>query len=121
VHARICSIFREAAKQGIFGPDLPLPGPNGRLLDSPEERALLLKVAWFPEVLQECEKLLSPHPLANYALELAGLFHPFYEKRRVVDRDDPEVSRARLLLCAGVRDVIAQGLGLLGVSAPEEM
>jgi len=121
VHARICSIFREAEKQGLFGPELPLPGPNGTLLTSAEERALLLKIAWFPEVLKDCEKLLSPHPLANYVLELAGLYHPFYEKCRVVDPQAPEVSRARLLLCAGVRDVIAQGLGLLGVSAPEQM
>ena len=121
VHARICSIFREAAKQGLFGPELPLPGPNGKLLTAPEERALLLKIAWFPEALKECEKLLSPHPLANYVLELAGLYHPFYEKCRVVDAKEPETSRARLLLCAGVRDVIAQGLGLLGVSAPEQM
>ncbi|MDD5628320.1 MAG: arginine--tRNA ligase [Elusimicrobia bacterium] len=121
VHARICSIFREAEKQGLFGPDLPLPGPNGSFLTSPEERALLLKIAWFPEVLKDCEKLLSPHPLANYILELAGLYHPFYEKCRVVDPQQPQVSRARLLLCAGVRDVIAQGLGLLGVSAPEQM
>jgi len=121
VHARICSIFREAAKQGLFGPEMPLPGPNGKLLTGAEERALLLKIAWFPEVLKECEKLLSPHPLANYILELAGLYHPFYEKCRVVDAQEPETSRARLLLCAGVRDVIAQGLGLLGVSAPEQM
>jgi arginyl-tRNA synthetase len=121
VHARICSIFREAAKQGLFGPELPLPGPNGKLLTAPEERALLLKIAWFPEALKECEKLLSPHPLANYVLELAGLYHPFYEKCRVVNAAEPETSRARLLLCAGVRDVIAQGLGLLGVSAPEQM
>ena len=121
VHARICSIFREAEKQGLLGPELPLPGPNGQLLTSAEERALLLKIAWFPEVLKDCERLLSPHPLANYILELAGLYHPFYEKCRVVDPQAPEVSRARLLLCAGVRDVIAQGLGLLGVSAPEQM
>jgi len=121
VHARICSIFKEAEKNGLFGPELPLPGPNGRLLTSAEERTLLLKLAWFPEILKECEKLLSPHPLANYILDLAGLFHPFYEKCRVVDPKEPEVSRARLLLCAGVRDVIAQGLGLLGVSAPERM
>ncbi len=121
VHARICSIFREAAKLGLYGPSSPLPEPDGRLLDSAEERGLNLKLAWFPEILKECEKLFSPHPLANYILELAGLFHPFYEKCRVVDPQAPEVSRARLLLCAGVRDVIAQGLGLLGVSAPEQM
>ena len=121
VHARICSIFKEAEKHGLFGPDNPLPGPNGRLLTAPEERALLLKLAWFPEILKGCEKVLSPHPLANYIMELAGLYHPFYEKCRVVDPAEPEVSRARLLLCAGVRDAIAQGLGLLGVSAPQQM
>ena len=121
VHARICSIFREAAKQGLIGPDMPLPGPNGRLLTAPEERAILLKLAWFPEALKECEKLLSPHPLANYVLELAGLYHPFYEKCRVVEPKEAETSRARLLLCAGVRDVIREGLSLLGVSAPEQM
>jgi arginyl-tRNA synthetase len=121
VHARICSIFREAEKQGLVGPDNPLPGPNGRFLTAPQERALLLKISWFPEVLKTCEELLSPHPLANYVLELAGLYHPFYEKCRVVDPAEPELSRARLLLCAGVRDVIKEALGLLGVSAPEQM
>jgi arginyl-tRNA synthetase len=121
VHARIASIFKEAQNQGLYGPDQPLPGPNGRLLTAPEERALLLKLAWFPEALKECEKLLSPHPLAHYILELAGLYHPFYEKCRVVDPKDEETSRARLLLCAGVRDVIREGLSLLGVSAPEQM
>lgn len=87
----------------------------------PEERALLLKIAWFPEILKTVECELSPHPLANYILELAGLFHPFYEKCRVVDSDNLELSRARLFLCQGVRDLIREGLGLLGVSAPEEM
>lgn len=121
VHARIGSIFKEAAKQGILGTDEPLPGPNARFLNSPEEKALMVKMAWFPELLKSCEKELSPHPLANYIMELAGLFHPFYEKCRVVDPANAEVSRARLLLCTGVRDVIREGLGLLGVSAPEQM
>ena len=121
VHARICSIFREAAKRGVLSDGEPLPGVNARLLGSAEERALLVKIAWFPEVLKSCEDVLSPHPLAGYILELAGLFHPFYEKHRVVDPEDPATSQARLLLCAGVRDLIAQGLGLLGVSAPDQM
>lgn len=120
VHARICSIFREAAKQGVIE-EQHAPYPHGDNLNTPEERAMLLKIAWFPSVLKTCERELSPHPLANYVLELAGLFHPFYEKCRVVDTQNKELSRARLELCAGVRDVIAQGLGLLGVSAPEQM
>jgi len=121
VHARICSIFRKAAEAGLFPAGSPLPMPNGRFLTAPEERALLNKLAWLPEVLLDCERLLSPHPLGNYLMELAGLFHPFYEKCPVVTAEDPEQGKARLLLIAGVRDAIREGLGLLGVSAPEQM
>lgn len=121
VHARICSIFRKADETGMFKAGEALPMPNARYLTSPEERALLLKLAWLPEVLLDAEKLRSPHPLANYLMELAGLFHPFYEHCPVVTSDDAEIARARLLLIAGVRDAIREGLGLLGVSAPEQM
>lgn len=124
VHARICSIFREAKMQKIFegeGLNSSIGKQNSTLISKPEERALLLKIAWFPEILKTVECELSPHPLANYILELAGLFHPFYEKCRVVDSDNLELSRARLFLCQGVRDIIREGLDLLGVSAPEEM
>jgi arginyl-tRNA synthetase len=54
-------------------------------------------------------------------MELAGLFHPFYEKCPVVTAEDPEQAKARLLLIAGVRDAIREGLDLLGVCAPEQM
>jgi arginyl-tRNA synthetase len=121
VHARVCSIFRKAAETGLHPAGAPLPMPNAKHLGSPEERALLVKLAWFPEVLLDAERLLSPHPLANYLMELAGLFHPFYEKCPVVAAEDPEVAKSRLLLIAGVRDAIREGLSLLGVSAPEQM
>ena len=121
VHARIGSIFRKADEMGIQKSGADLPMPNALYLTSPDERALLLKLAWFPEVLLEVEKVLSPHPLANYLMELAGLFHPFYEHCPVVTSDDPEVAKARLLLIAGVRDAIREGLDLLGVSAPDQM
>ncbi|MFI5362979.1 MAG: arginine--tRNA ligase [Elusimicrobiota bacterium] len=121
VHARICSIFRKADETGLQKSGADLPMPNALYLTSPEERALLLKLAWFPEVLLEAEKVLSPHPLANYLMELAGLFHPFYEHCPVVTSSDPEVAKARLLLIAGVRDVIREGLYLLGVSSPDQM
>ncbi len=121
VHARICSIFRKAAQTGLFAQSAEMPMPNARYLLAPEERALLNKLAWLPEVLLDCERLLSPHPLANYLLELAGLFHPFYEECPVVSAEDPEQAKARLLLIAGVRDAIREGLDLLGVSAPEQM
>jgi arginyl-tRNA synthetase len=121
VHARIGSIFRKADELGLQKAGSDLPMPNASYLTSPDERALLLKLAWFPEVLLDAEKVLSPHPLANYLMELAGLFHPFYEHCPVVTSDDPEVAKARLLLIAGVRDAIREGLDLLGVSSPDSM
>jgi arginyl-tRNA synthetase len=121
VHARICSIFRKADEAGLqkIGADLPMP--NARYLTAPQERALLLKLSWLPDVLLDAEKLRSPHPLANYLMELAGLFHPFYEHCPVVTAEDAETAKARLLLIAGVRDVIREGLDMLGVSAPDSM
>ena len=121
VHARICSIFRTAAETGRHPAGAQMTMPNARFLRAPEERALLNKLAWFPEALLDSERLLSPHPLANYLMELAGLFHPFYEKCPVVSAEDPEQGKTRLLLIAGVRDAIREGLDLLGVSAPEQM
>ncbi|MBI5242177.1 MAG: arginine--tRNA ligase [Elusimicrobia bacterium] len=113
VHARIRSIFREAEKSALS----PKPGAA----TEPTARALALKLAWFPEALKTCERELSPHPLASYLMELAGLFHPFYEQCRVVDTAAAETSSARLFLCKGVVIVIKDGLSLLGVSAPEKM
>jgi arginyl-tRNA synthetase len=121
VHARIQSIFRKADEEGVLKLGADLPMPNALYLTSADERALLLKLAWFPEVLLDAEKVLSPHPLANYLMELAGLFHPFYEHCPVVTAGDAEVAKARLLLIAGVRDAIREGLGLIGVSAPDQM
>jgi len=121
VHARICSIQREAASRlGLAESKLGAVSPSAALAE-PSERALLLKIAWFPETLRVCERELSPHPLANYLMELAGLFHAFYEKCLVLDPKDPARSLARLALCDGVRAVIADGLGLLGVQSPEKM
>ena len=121
VHARICSIFEEAERQKIAEKGtVPFFEKKGLSL-FPEERSLLIKIAWFPEILKIVEKELSPHPLANYVLELAGLFHPFYEKCRVVDPQNLANSRARLFLCEGIRLIIKEALGLIGVSSPEKM
>ena len=118
VHARVASIFKEAASRGVPAPDSKSPRAP---LEAPQERALLIHLARFPAALKACESALSPHPLTNYLMELAGLYHPFYESCRVVDTEDQKTTRARLRLCAGVKAVIAEGLALLGVSAPEQM
>ncbi|MBI5597724.1 MAG: arginine--tRNA ligase [Elusimicrobia bacterium] len=116
VHARIASIFREAGASGASEAE-----PDWALLTETEERALLVKAAWLPETLRACEKELSPHPLPTYLMELSGLYHKFYERCRVLDPEDAARTKARLALCRGVQTVIAEGLGLLGVSAPQEM
>ena len=119
VHARIRSIFREAPAKGIE-PRHPRED-EWALLTDPTERDLLKKIAWFPEALKICERDLSPHPLTTYLGELAGLYHAFYEKCKVLSPESPNLSTARLALCGGVAAVIKDGLGLLGVRAPEKM
>jgi arginyl-tRNA synthetase len=116
VHARIASIFREAKAQGLA------PGtPDWGLLTDPAERALMVKLAWLPETLKACEKELSPHPLPTYLMELAGLYHAFYERCRVLAPENAALTAARLGLCGAVKNTLKEALGLLGVSAPEEM
>ncbi|MFH1726201.1 MAG: arginine--tRNA ligase [Elusimicrobiota bacterium] len=131
VHARICSIFREAVQRGLLPGDSPLVTGGAAaetpwsedlaLLEHPIERTILLKLAWFPDALEACERELSPNALPTYLLELAGLYHKFYELCHVLDPEAPALSKARLTLCAGVRALIAEGLDLLGVSKPEKM
>ncbi|TBR26094.1 arginine--tRNA ligase [bacterium] len=116
VHARIASIFREAKAQG-----LAFESPDWALLTDPAERALAVKLAWLPETLKACEKELSPHPLPTYLMELAGLYHAFYERCRVLAPEDKPRTAARLALCGAVKNTLKEALGLLGVSAPEEM
>lgn len=120
VHARICSIFRQAKEKGItYTRPETVSFVPGRLSD--EERALLVKLTWFQEILEACVRDLSPHHLTNYLLELAGLFHPFYDKHKVLDETNPGLTKFRLTLCDGIRLAISTGLGLIGVSAPESM
>src|SRR6185295_7315370 len=119
VHARICSIFREAEEQGLKY-DKAARVPPGQLQE-PEARGLLRELFWFPRALEASAQDLSPHHVCTYLMGLAGLYHKFYEHNRVVDTAEKERSLARLALCDGVRQVISEGLGLLGVSAPEKM
>ncbi len=114
VHARINSIFAAATEKGIETGDIIYPL-------APQERALLLKLIWFKPVLQNCLNDLSPHHLTTYLMELAGLFHSFYDSCRVLDEDNLPLTRSRLLICQRVAERIKKGLEFLGVSAPEKM
>jgi len=118
VHARICSIFSNAPEKGVD----PAAGFDaGGVVINPEERALMLKLLWLEKTLADCARDQSPHHLTTYLTELAALFHTFYDKHKVLDPENKEVSAYRLFILKAVKSVIARGLGLLGVSAPERM
>jgi arginyl-tRNA synthetase len=118
VHARICSIFSNAADKGV---DAAAGFDRAAVRLESEERALLLKLLWFESVLQTCADDFSPHFLTTYLTELAALFHSFYDKHKVLVPEAPQTTAMRLFLLKAVKAVIADGLGLLGVSAPEKM
>ncbi len=123
-HARICSIFRKAATEGISMPD----HPNGLLnrLELEEEMALIRLMAEFTSLLEDICASLEPHRLTYYLTDLAALFHKYFNLgtkvpgHRIVTHDKA-LSQARLFLAAAVRIVIANGLNLLGISSPERM
>jgi arginyl-tRNA synthetase len=116
--ARIHSIARQAAEQGIA-----IPAWDAIDLDpltEPDEQALIKQLLQYPEVVRGAARALEPHRIAFWLQELAGLFHPYYKNHRVI-QEDRRVMLARFALCAAVGQVIANGLDLLGVSAPESM
>ena len=115
VHARIHSIFQAAKEKNIT----PATSVSEKL--TPQERALLLKLIWFKPVLKNCVRDLSPHHLTTYLVELAGLFHAFYDNCRVLDENDLPTTQSRLFICDRVAGRIKKGLEFIGVSAPEKM
>ncbi len=117
-HARICSLSGKAGKENIHLPEDP--GPTLQRLALDEEISLIRKMAEFPSLIQEIACALAPHRLTYYLTELAGSFHRYYNRHRIIT-DDKTLSQARLFLSLGVRIVIKNGLSLLGVSAPEKM
>jgi arginyl-tRNA synthetase len=117
-HARIASIYKQAAEQGIVVP--PLGDVDLSPLREGEEIAIIKRLLQYPEVVRGAAGALEPHRVAYWLQELAGIFHPYYKNHRVI-QDDRRVMLARLALCAGVGRVVRNGLALLGVSAPESM
>jgi len=118
-HARLCSILRQAREQG-YDPDINPEDRHLKLLTSPEERDLLKKIADLPGEITLAARLTEPHRLARYVLDLAALFHTFYNSQRVLV-DDEELRTGRLGLIRSTRQVLANVLKILGVSAPERM
>ena len=120
-HARLASILRNAADLGIApaGADF-----DPALLADPREGDLLRALAEFPRVVGQAAELREPHRIARYLEDTAASFHKFYDECRVLPLGDEEpapLHAARLLLVAATRQVVANGLGLLGVTAPERM
>ena len=117
-HARVASIFEQAAKQGIaLGAHHSVQVER---LELAEELELVRQMSQFNEVLEESVRELEPHRMAFYLLEFAGEFHRYYNRHRVVS-EDTELSRARLLLLENVQKTIRRGLEILGVAAPDKM
>ncbi len=117
-HARICSIFRQAAENGVR-PVEPERANLGRLAEE-AETAIMRKLAAYPDELVASAVERAPNRIAKYALDLAGLFHSFYNSHRVIS-DDVELTLARLVLSRAVGIVLGNSLDILGISAPEKM
>ena len=120
-HARISSVLRNAAELGI---DWRSAGFDPALLAHERENDLLGAIGEYPRIVASAAELREPHRVARYLEELAGVYHRFYDTCRVLPRADEELGPehlARLWLCAATRQTIANGLELLGVSAPERM
>jgi arginyl-tRNA synthetase len=121
VHARVCSILRNAPELGV---ELSPESFDPSLLSHEKEGELLRALAEFPRVVASAAELREPHRVARYLEDTAGSYHRFYDNCRVLPEGDAEPSdlnRARLVLVEATRIVFANGLALLGVSAPERM
>ena len=142
-HARIASLWRVAAARGIA---CPLASETDlTVLTDPDELGLIRKLSAYPSVLQGSAMAYEPHRMTYYLQQLAGLLHTFYNKHRILppaaDRDllavtpeglisvdglqkeglAPERTAARLALMRGIQQVLKNGLGVLGISAPDQM
>ena len=118
-HARVCSLLRQAREKG-YTPDLANGAANLHRLDDAPSQALMVEVARYPEVVEAAAQALEPHLVAQYLRELAYAFHTCYHAQPILV-DDADLRDARLAASVATRQVLANGLGLLGVGAPETM
>ncbi|MDQ3215338.1 MAG: DALR anticodon-binding domain-containing protein, partial [Pseudomonadota bacterium] len=120
-HARVCSVFAQAEDKGFGRPDVAVaPRADLAPLQSAREQALMSRLAAYPTVIATATAELAPHQVASYLRELAADFHGYYNAERVLV-DEAAARNARLTLLLATRQVLANGLRLIGVSAPQRM
>jgi arginyl-tRNA synthetase len=124
-HARICSVITRAEEGGVGENPTPTP-PQGEgiqyaLLTHPRELALIKKILDLPWEVERVAKDYGVHRLTTYAVELARTYHHFYDACRVIQADQPELTRARLALCQATKTALHATFQLLGVSSPERL
>ncbi len=117
-HARLSSVFRQAAEKGIALP--PIEQVNLSRLSLPEELAIIKRLSAFPELVEKAAEAKEPHRLTYYLQELAGELHSYYFRHKFIS-DDLELTYARMYLVEAVQQVIKTALNLLGVNAPGSM
>jgi arginyl-tRNA synthetase len=118
-HARVCSVFRQLKEKGYTHEHEVGESNIARLTES-HEKALIRRITYYPELLEMAARTLEPHQLAHYLRDLAGDFHTYYNAHTFIV-EDVGLRNARLNLIAATRQILENGLRLLGVSAPERM
>ena len=117
-HARLCSILRQAVEKSVD--IVKFEQIKSELLIESEEITLLKSMATFPAVIEGAARDLAPHRVIFYLMELAGHFHSYYNKHKVIT-EDKDLTQARLCLVEALRIVFSNGLNIVGLSAPEKM
>ena len=121
-HARICSVLQQfTARHGAAANEDEAATADLARLEAPSEALLMNRLADYPDLLATAAAALAPHEIAFYLRDLAAAFHSYYAAERFIVDDDLGLARARLALLAATRQVLANGLSVLGVSAPQRM
>ncbi len=118
-HARVCSVFRQLDEKGWLR-NITLGMEHLQLLTEEQETALLTMLARYPDVLERAASQYEPHQVINYLRELAHEFHTYYNAHQFLV-EDARTRDARLNLVCAIKQVLANGLGLLNITTPESM
>ncbi|WP_099159365.1 arginine--tRNA ligase [Virgibacillus ndiopensis] len=116
-HARICTMLKQAEEKGFSKEE----NYDASLLTAEKEVDLLKKMGEFPQTIADAAEKHTPHKVTQYVFDLASLLHSFYNAEKVLDQENPDLTKARIALMKAVRITIANGLLLIGVTAPEKM